>query len=226
VVASYRNSATGLPSLHYIVLVGSDEAGPPTADAPDPVLLSPEENEAADLAFTTNGLTKGNALYASAAKNQILTDGAYGAFTNIPWLGRSLLLPQISVSRLVETPSDITGQITRYLQSSGYTGTPQSGVGTLNPTSALVTGYDFLADGAAAVNSNLKSNFPGLSSPDNFPSGRPAINNPAADWEPSTVYASGAIVQPLTGNPSGLTFQAQGAGTSGLTEPNWPNSVG
>jgi Tol biopolymer transport system component len=226
VVASYRNSATGLPSLHYIVLVGSDEAGPPMADAPDPVLLSPEENEAADLAFTTNGLTKGNALYASAAKNQILTDGAYGAFTNIPWLGRSLLLPQISVSRLVETPADITGQINRYLLSSGYTGTPQSGVGTLNPTSALVTGYDFLADGAAAVNSNLKANFAGLSSPETFRPNVPAINNPGADWKPSTVYASGAIVQPLTGNPSGLTFQAQGPGTSGLTAPSWPISLG
>jgi hypothetical protein len=219
VVASYRNSATGLPNLHYIVLVGSDEAGPPMADAPDPVLLSPEENQAADLAFTTNGLTKGNALYASAAKNQILTDGAYGAFTNIPWLGRSLLLPQISVSRLVETPSDITGQITRYLQSSGYTGTPQSGVGTLNPTSALVTGYDFLADGAAAVNTNLKNNFTGLSSSDNFRPSVPAINNPGADWKPSTAYAAGAIVQPTTGNPSGLTFEAQNAGTSGLAPP-------
>ena len=226
VVASYRNSATGLPNLHYLVLVGSDEAGPPMADAPDPVLLSPEENEANDLAFTTNGLTQGNALYASAAQNQILTDGAYGAFTNIPWLGRSLLLPQISVSRLVETPSDITGQISRYLQSSGYTGTPQSGVGTLNPTSAVVTGYDFLADGAAAVNSNLKANFTGLSSPDTFRPNVPAINSPGADWQPSTVYASGAIVQPLTGNPSGLTFQAQGSGTSGLTAPLWPSSLG
>jgi Tol biopolymer transport system component len=225
VVASYRNSATGLPNLHYIVLVGSDEAGPPMADAPDPVLLSPEENEANDLAFTTNGLTKGNALYASAAQNQILTDGAYGAFTNIPWLGRSLLLPQISVSRLVETPSDITGQISRYLLSSGYTG-PQSGVGMLNPTSALVTGYDFLADGAAAVNANLKANFTGLSSPDNFRSGVPAINNPGADWKAATPYAAGAIVQPLTGNPSGLAFQAQNGGTSGLTAPVWPLIVG
>src|SRR5207244_3748835 len=76
VVASYRNA--GLPNLHYIVLLGSDEAIP-MARTPDPVTLSPEENEAADLAFTTNGLTIGNALYTSAAQNNILTDGAYGA---------------------------------------------------------------------------------------------------------------------------------------------------
>jgi Tol biopolymer transport system component len=178
VVASYRNSAAGLPNLHYIVLVGSDEATP-MADAPDPVLLSPEENEAADLAFTTNGLKQGNALYASAAQNYILTDGAYGAFTNIPWLGRSLLLPQISVSRLVETPSDIIGQVNRYLGNNGISA-PQTAAGTLNPTSALVTGYDFLADGAQAVNDNLKANFTGLSSPNSFPSGNLAINFPGS----------------------------------------------
>jgi hypothetical protein len=178
VVASYRNSATGLPNLHYIVLVGSDEALP-MARTPDPVTLSPEENAAADLAFTTNGLTTGNALYASAAENNILTDGAYGAFTSIPWLGHDLLLPQLSVSRLVETPSDVSGQINRYLGNGGIAA-PQSGVGTLNPTSAVVTGYDFLADGATSVRDNLHTVFPGLTTTDTFGSGNPAINNPLA----------------------------------------------
>ena len=176
VVATYRNSTNGLPNLHYIVLVGSDEATP-MANVPDPVTLSPEENEAADLAFTTNGLTKGNALYASAAQNNILTDGAYGAFTAIPWLGSNLLLPQISVSRLVETPTDIVGQINRYLGNNGISA-PQTAAGTLKPTSALVTGYDFLADGAKAVHDNLKANFAGLSTLDSFSSGDLAINFP------------------------------------------------
>ena len=87
VVASYRNSPAGLPNLHYVVLLGTDEALP-MARTPDPVTLSPEQNAAADLAFTTNGLTSGNALYTSAAENNILTDGVYGAFTSIPWLGQ------------------------------------------------------------------------------------------------------------------------------------------
>ncbi len=190
VVASYRNSAAGLPNLHYIVLVGSDEATP-MADVPDPVTLSPEENEAADLAFTTNGLTKGNALYASAAQNNILTDGAYGAFTAIPWLGSNLLLPQISISRLVETPTDIIGQINRYLGNNGISA-PQTAAGTLNPTSALVTGYDFLADGAKAVHDNLKANFSALSTLDSFPSGNPAINFPGfpSPWTANDVVAN------------------------------------
>jgi hypothetical protein len=225
VVASYRNSATGLPNLHYVVLVGSDEAGPPMANTFDPVLLSPEENEASDLSFTTSGLTKGNALYASAAQNNILTDGAYGAFTNIPWLDHSLLLPQISVSRLVETPNDILGQINRYLLSSGYTGTPQTAAGTLSPTSALVTGYDFLADGAKAVRDNLAGNFSGLSTIDTLASGAPAINNPGATWKASTTYTAGTIVHPTTANPGNLTFRVQIGGTSGLVEPRWPTSV-
>ena len=62
VVASYRNSATGrLPSLTTSSCSGTDEALP-MARTPDPVTLSPEEYEASDLAFTTNGITTGNAL--------------------------------------------------------------------------------------------------------------------------------------------------------------------
>ena len=196
VVATYRNSATGLPNLHYIVLIGSDEALP-MARTPDPVTLSPEENAAADLAFTTNNLTAGNALYSSAAENNILTDGAYGAFTSIPWLGHDLLLPQLSVSRLVETPADVTGQIKRYLGTNGATA-PQSGIGTVNPSSAVVTGYDFLADGATSVHDNLRSNFPGLTTADAFGSGNPAINNPLAPspWSAADVL-TGFLTSPL-----------------------------
>ena len=178
VVAGVPQLDNGLPNLHYIVLVGSDEATP-MADAPDPVLLSPEENEAAGLAFTTNGLTQGNALYASAAQNQILTDGAYGAFTNIPWLGRSLLLPQISVSRLVESPADIVGQINRYLKANGYTGTPQSGVGTLNPTQRH--GHRLRLPRRRSAERRRQSRAPvrrALTAPANFANGDPAIFNP------------------------------------------------
>jgi hypothetical protein len=182
VVASYRNA--GLPNLHYIVLLGSDEALP-MARTPDPVTLSPEENVAADLAFTTNGLTVGNALYTSAAQNNILTDGAYGAFSSIPWLGHDLLLPQVSVSRLIETPADMLGQVNRYLASSGLAGSPQTAPGTLSPSSALVTGYDFLADGATSVRGNLLARFTGLSSTPTI-GGKQAINTPGSSDPPWT----------------------------------------
>ena len=195
VVASYRNSVTGLPNLHYIVLTGTDEMTP-MARTPDPVTLSPEENVAADLAFTTNGLVAGNALYNSAAENNILTDGAYGAFLSIPWLGRDLLLPQLSVSRLVETPADILGQVNRYLKAGGYTGTPQTGVGTLGPQKLLTTGYDFLADGAQSVSDNLRGNF-GTATVQATIGGHAAINTPGAQSPPWTAPdVFGAFFQP------------------------------
>src|SRR5206468_9962467 len=158
-------------------------------------------------------------LYASAAQNYILTDGAYGAFTNIPWLDRNLLLPQISVSRLVETPNDITGQVNRYLGNNGISA-PQTAAGTLNPTSALVTGYDFLADGARAVHDNLTANFTGLNTTENLASGAPAIDDPGRAWKAATTYSAGAIVHPTS--PTGLSFEAQTSGVSGSSEPTWP----
>jgi hypothetical protein len=149
VVAGYRNAGGGLPNLHYVVLLGNDEALP-MARTFDPVTLSPEVNEAADLAFTTAGLTRANALYASAATNNILSDGAYGALSSTPWLGRELLLPQLSVSRLVESPADMQALMTQYTSNNGR----------LTVASALTSGYDFLADGATTVADNLAARFP------------------------------------------------------------------
>lgn len=179
VVATYRNSAAGLPNLHYVVLLGTDESVPMAA-SPDPVTLSPELNEASDLAFTTNNLTSDNSLYAVAAQNYVLTDGAYGAFRRIPWLGRDLLLPQISISRLVETPKNMVDQINQYLLQAGSTSTPvEPSAGTLNPTSAAVTGYDFMADGATTMRNNLRANFSGLATLDTL-GANPSIAPPHA----------------------------------------------
>jgi hypothetical protein len=141
-----------LPNLRYIVVNGTNTVFPQYQQT-DPSVLSPELNEAQDLAFTTNGLTQGNSLYAAAAQDQVLTDGAYGAFSRITWLDHDLPLPQIPVARLVETPADITAQITAYTSSNGV----------LNAGSALTTGYDFLADGADATDAALRSRFSGIS---------------------------------------------------------------
>ncbi|HVL91655.1 MAG TPA: PxKF domain-containing protein, partial [Actinomycetota bacterium] len=137
VVTRYRTVATG---LRYVVLVGSDEALP-MARVADSVSLSNESDYASSLAFTTQNLTKGNATYAAAVRGQILTDDAYTAFTQTPWLDRSLYLPDVSAARLVETPSEIRGQIAQYIAANGQ----------LAPQTAIVSGYDFLSDGAAAI---------------------------------------------------------------------------
>ncbi|MGH3131635.1 MAG: hypothetical protein ACRDNX_12525, partial [Gaiellaceae bacterium] len=149
VVAGYRPS---LPSLRYVVLLGTDEAIP-FARVLDEVEISPESDEAADLAFTLGSPPRANAIYAAAARSHFLTDNAYGAFTEIPWLGRQLYLPQISVSRLLETPDDIERQLKVYDAANGV----------LDPNSAFTTAYDFLKDGGEGVKSALDLLVPGAS---------------------------------------------------------------
>jgi hypothetical protein len=141
------------PSLKYIVVLGTDQVIPMYRQD-DLTSLSPELDEANDLAFTTNNLTAGNALYASAAQNTVLTDGAYGAFTRLTWLDHDLPLPQVPVSRLVETPEQIGDQFEQYLASGGE----------LDPDSKLTAGYDFLTDGANDIHSALARQFPTIPS--------------------------------------------------------------
>jgi hypothetical protein len=150
-VATYRPK---YPSLKYVVLLGTDTALPMWRQF-DLTATSPEVDEATDLAFTTTdtsttpnqALAKGNPIYAAAAQNAYLTDGAYGAFKERVWLGHDIPLPDVSVSRLVETPDDILAQLNQYL-------TPEVD-GKLNLQSALTTGDSFFSDGAKAASDSL-----------------------------------------------------------------------
>jgi hypothetical protein len=161
VVAGYRAS---LPNLKYVVLLGTDQALP-SWRLSDLTSLSPEIDNAQELAFTTAGLTKGNSTYASAALNTVLTDGAYGNLRRVPFLGHDLPLAQLSVSRVVETPEDIAGQFTQYVTSGGQ----------LNVQSALTTGDDFFVDGAEDASRALGTQFgTGLANDSLFP--------PASSW--------------------------------------------
>ena len=66
VVAGYR-ATTVSPNFQFVTLLGSDEALPMAR----PATWSPSRtslDEASDLAFTTNGLTCANALYAAPAQ--------------------------------------------------------------------------------------------------------------------------------------------------------------
>ena len=145
VVAGYRAS---LPNLKYVILIGSDQVEP-SWRLSDLTSLSPEVDNAQELAFTTDNLTKGNSTYASSALNTVLTDQAYGNFARVPFLGQDLPLAQVSVSRLVETPEEITGQFTQYLAASGR----------LDVHSALTTGDDFFVDGGQDTSAALGSQF-------------------------------------------------------------------
>lgn len=140
VVTTFR---AGRP-IQNVILVGTDEALP-MARVPDLVSISPEFDEAIDLQFTTQNLTRANALYAAAATGHFLTDKAYASFTQIPWLARELYLPQVSVGRVGETPLDVQRQVQLYIAANGK----------LSAETALATGYDFLLDGGTAVRDAL-----------------------------------------------------------------------
>jgi hypothetical protein len=141
-----------LPNVKYVAILGTDRAVPFWRQF-DRGQIAPEVDEAAELAAFTNGLTEGNPLYAAAAQNYVLTDGAYGVRQKISWLGSDMPLPQDSVSRFVETPQDIGGQLQQYIDSNGQ----------LDPKSELTTGDDFFSDSAAAADTALRAGFAGTS---------------------------------------------------------------
>ena len=90
-----------------------------------------------------SGLKPDTQLFASLSAGNILTDDYYVDEQPIAYNGTSLYLPDVAISRLVETPADIVTEITTFLSPERR--------GKLASSSALVAGYDFMADGATRV---------------------------------------------------------------------------
>lgn len=129
------------PALRSVTLVGADEQLP-MARVPD---LTSAVNERG---FATGDLTASgadNPFSAAQKAGYLLSDDPYGTLQAVPWLDRRLYVPQLAVGRLVETPAQIEGQLREYELAGGV----------VDPASALTTGYDFLADGARAVDAAL-----------------------------------------------------------------------
>jgi hypothetical protein len=211
VIATYR---AALPQLRYIVLLGTDQAIPMYRQD-DMTSLSPEIDEAADLAFTTSNLTAGNALYAAAAQNTVPTDGAYGAFTKLIWLGHDLPLPQTPVSRLVETPQHMADQFDQYISANGL----------LDPKSALTMGYDFLSDGATDINSALTTQFPAITadtliSPTGAQSQWQRSDFLSRSFEKTTSTGDPAVPDIISPNAHYSHWLAQPAGPNPITNLN------
>ena len=131
------------PTLKNIVVVGGDDIIP-MARVADYTQISNESDYGASL-LLSSGTDKGTPLAASALTQNILTDDPLGDVDPIPWLDHALYVPDLAVGRMVETPAEIIGQVDSFLATGGV----------LSPASSLTTGYDFLSDGADAVNSAL-----------------------------------------------------------------------
>jgi hypothetical protein len=139
IVRSYQ--AGSAPGLTSVTLVGSDSQLP-MYRTPDLTLSSNESGYAETDAPPAGG---DNPLSAAQRHGDLLTDDAYGSLAPVSWLDRRLFLPDLAVGRLVETPLEIGSQLDQFVAAGG----------ALTPSSALTTGYDFLADGAHAVDTAL-----------------------------------------------------------------------
>lgn len=130
---------TRLPNLQYVVAVGDDDIVPFTR-AFDGTTLSNQRDYYENVKFA--GID--NPISAASAYGMVLTDNAYTEKQTVDFLDRQLLTPDYVGARLVETPAEITALIDSYAQKP-----------YVDVANTLTTGYDFITDGATAVNAAL-----------------------------------------------------------------------
>ena len=91
-------------------------------------------------------LTSSSPQLASMLDSTVLTDDYYVDQQPSVYNGHALYIPDIAVSRLVEKPAEIAGQIQQFLLKDGV----------LDGGSAVLTSQDFMNDGAAADPDHLE----------------------------------------------------------------------
>jgi hypothetical protein len=136
-VDAYRE----LNPLRYVVVVGNDSVIP-FFRYPDQALLGPESDYVPPVLATS-------ASEASLRLNYVLGQDEYGARRTLALGDGTLPVPDLAVGRLVETAAEAAGMLDAYLGTVG-------GV-VPAPTSALVTGYDFLEDSSTSVADDLSA---------------------------------------------------------------------
>ncbi len=129
------------PGLKYVVILGSD-AVIPFFRYPDQSLLGDESGFVPPVNDQT-------ASQASLRLDYFLSQDAYGSSILLSQNASTLPLPGLAVGRLVEQPAEISNMLNAYLNNTNN--------GVVTPGSALVTGYDFMASGAAAVQAQLQA---------------------------------------------------------------------
>ncbi len=149
------------PGLRYVILVGDDRIIP-LARIPDGTALFDESNYPLGGDLSGSATAVGQALQAK----RFLSDDPLGLSAALlpEALSTSLLLPDLSVGRLVETPEEITSAISTFIGQDGVLD-----LGALDPANGhkvLVTGYDFLQDSAVRIRERWKAVFGAAGSPD------------------------------------------------------------
>ena len=134
VIEAYRAAN---PGLEYLVLAGGADVVP-YFQVPDLSGLANERDYVVPVAPST-------ASEAGLETNLVQGQDAYGSQIEVTQAGFTLAYPGLATGRLVETASDISAAVNAYIETDG----------TIEPHSSLVTGYDFVADAAEAVKSEL-----------------------------------------------------------------------
>ena len=124
------------PNLRHVVLVGGDNAIP-SGRLPDLTSVDNQVSYTDQVRYRNND----NPISRAFLDGYILSDDPYGDFDPQPWLSGSLYVPDVGMGRLVETSADVTKAVDAYIAANGV----------LNPSSAYVTGYDFLSDAATSI---------------------------------------------------------------------------
>ena len=127
-------------AIKYVVIMGNDDITP-FFRSPDETSIGNERQYA-----LSSYIKPGSPIFYSLLNGYILTDDYYVDASPIPWQGRSLFLPDISIARLVETPGEMIEAINQFIENHGI----------LKSDTALVTGYDGFVDGASAAKTTLE----------------------------------------------------------------------
>ncbi len=130
------------PALQHVVLVGDDTALP--------FFRVADGTTAANESTYAQSFSGNNSLVGSLARSYIQTDDPYGTARGVSVSGRELFVPDLALGRLVESKADIVKALDTFTSSNGQLD-PATG------SSALVTGYDFLTDGAQSIAGSLKA---------------------------------------------------------------------
>ncbi|HET9907034.1 MAG TPA: PxKF domain-containing protein [Anaerolineales bacterium] len=134
VIDEYRDAN---PTLKYIVLAGGADVIP-FFQVQDVSGLAFEKEYVVPVAPST-------ASEAGLKTNLVQGQDAYGSQIDFTQAGYTLALPDLAVGRLVDTASEISTAIDAYIETDGI----------IEPTSSLVTGYDFVGDAAVAIQAEM-----------------------------------------------------------------------
>ncbi|NNC74755.1 MAG: hypothetical protein HKN93_04510, partial [Acidimicrobiia bacterium] len=140
------NLRTSNPTIENVVIVGGDEQIPQFR-VPDEVYLSNENTYAATFGDLDDPISR------AFDASYLFTDDPYGDPTPIDANGREVYVTEVALGRLVERPGEIVQALNHFITYNGLLDPASS-------SSAFVTGYDFLSDGAAAVAAQLDDTVP------------------------------------------------------------------